>query len=92
MAKRRPSKHTRPHRPLSAGMAASKRTVGGRAYVVKQVSGERATKSYVCPGCQHEVRPGMAHIVAWPDSPPLGYEAGVEVRRHWHTACWERTR
>lgn len=92
MAKRRPSKHLREPRPLSTGTLAAKRTVRGRVYVVKQVSGERAVKTYTCPGCQHDVRPGMPHVVAWPDSPPLGYESGLDVRRHWHTACWERER
>ena len=31
-----------------------------------------------------EIRPGIAHIVAWPAD-----ERGDESdRRHWHTGCW----
>ena len=26
----------------------------------------RATKSYRCPGCDHEIRSGTAHVVVWP--------------------------
>jgi hypothetical protein len=52
-------------------------------YVVRTVPGSRAAKTYRCPGCDHEIRPGVAHIVAWPIDTP-----GAEDRRHWHTGCW----
>jgi len=52
---------------------------------VRRVSGSSATKTYRCPGCDHEVRPGTPHVVAW----PAGTASGEEHRRHWHTPCWE---
>ena len=57
----------------------------GDDYEVRPVAGSRATKTYRCPGCDHEVRPGTAHLVVW--AADRG-EAAVEDRRHWHTPCW----
>lgn len=51
-------------------------------YRVLAVSGER-DKSYRCPGCQQEIRPGTPHLVV------MEHEE-VESRRHWHTPCWHR--
>jgi hypothetical protein len=51
-------------------------------WVVRTVSGEAATKTYRCPGCDHEVLPGTPHVVAWRD----GDEGN---RRHWHRPCWQ---
>jgi hypothetical protein len=56
---------------------------GRTDYVVRTVPGARATKVYRCPGCDHEIRPGVAHLVAWPAD-----GLGAEDRRHWHTGCW----
>ncbi|CAN3130096.1 hypothetical protein ACNUDN_19395 [Mycobacterium sp. smrl_JER01] len=56
----------------------------GDDYEVRQVSAARATKVYRCPGCDHEIRPGTAHLVVWPAHGP----SGVDDRRHWHTSCW----
>ena len=57
----------------------------GYEYEVRPVSAARATKVYRCPGCDHEIRSGTAHVVVW----PIGAgEAGLEDRRHWHTPCW----
>ena len=53
-------------------------------WVVRQVPGAAATKSYRCPGCDQEIYPGTAHVVVWPN------HAGVASRRHWHTVCWQR--
>ena len=59
----------------------------GNDYEVRPVAAARATKVYRCPGCDHEIRPGTAHVVVWPvDS--AGASGAVEDRRHWHTACW----
>ena len=55
----------------------------GEAWAVRPVTGQAATKTYRCPGCDHEVRPGVPHRVAWPSGEPA-------ERRHWHTPCWER--
>lgn len=51
-------------------------------WVVRPLTADAATKTYRCPGCQQELRPGLPHIVAWRP----GDEAG---RRHWHTPCWQ---
>ncbi|HEX2301032.1 MAG TPA: hypothetical protein VHH34_21410 [Pseudonocardiaceae bacterium] len=50
-------------------------------WMVRTVPGERAGKDYRCPGCDHEIRPGIQHVVTWPCDAP-------DDRRHWHTACW----
>ncbi|MGH3822353.1 MAG: hypothetical protein ACRDRA_05885 [Pseudonocardiaceae bacterium] len=58
-------------------------------WLVRIVSGEQAVKSYRCPGCDHEIRPGIAHVVAW----PAAEQGSAADRRHWHTGCWSaRTR
>lgn len=40
-----------------------------------------ASKAYRCPGCDHEVRPGVQHLVILP-------REAIDERRHWHTECW----
>ncbi|MFB3737765.1 MAG: hypothetical protein ACE14W_02225 [Candidatus Velamenicoccus archaeovorus] len=45
---------------------------------VRRVVGE---KPYVCPGCEHPIRPGLWHLVVVPGDAP-------DERRHWHEACW----
>ena len=55
-------------------------------WVVRAVSGAGG-KTYRCPGCDQEIRPGIPHVVAWAaDHPVVG--AGPEDRRHWHAGCW----
>ena len=54
-------------------------------WVVRQVPGGVATKTYRCPGCDQEIGPGVPHIVAWPAQAP-----GPAERRHWHNSCWQR--
>jgi hypothetical protein len=50
-------------------------------WLARLVSGAAARKVYRCPGCDHEIRPGTPHTVAWP--------ADVRGdRRHWHSPCW----
>jgi len=39
----------------------------GYEYIVVPVAGSRAVKVYRCPGCDHEIRCGIAHVVVWPD-------------------------
>jgi len=53
-------------------------------WVVRNVPGDRSGKTYRCPGCDHEIRPGVGHVVAW----RADDLAGAEDRRHWHTTCW----
>jgi hypothetical protein len=50
-------------------------------YVVRSVAGTASARSYRCPGCDQELRPGVPHVVAWPEGRP-------DDRRHWHTPCW----
>jgi hypothetical protein len=51
---------------------------------VRIVQPAAAVKEYRCPGCNQEVRPGTKHVVAW-------REDAEDLRRHWHTPCWERS-
>lgn len=44
----------------------------------------RAVKTYRCPGCDHEIRSGTAHVVVW----RVGAPDAADDRRHWHTPCW----
>lgn len=53
-------------------------------WLVRAVPGEQAVKIYRCPGCDHEIMPGIAHVVAW----PAGERGSAADRRHWHTGCW----
>jgi hypothetical protein len=47
---------------------------------VRVVSGD---KVYRCPGCDHEIRRGLPHLVVIPGDAP-------EERRHWHNVCWQQ--
>ncbi|AEV88307.1 ATP/GTP-binding protein [Actinoplanes sp. SE50] len=51
-------------------------------WMVRNIFGAAATKTYLCPGCLQDIRPGVAHIVAWP------HDGAGDDRRHWHTGCW----
>ncbi|GAA4905229.1 hypothetical protein LX16_3550 [Stackebrandtia albiflava] len=51
-------------------------------WYVRGIAGGQAEKAYRCPGCDQEIGPGVAHVVAWPADGP------VDERRHWHTPCW----
>jgi hypothetical protein len=55
------------------------------SWVVRQVPGPATAKTYRCPGCDQEIRPGTPHVVVWPEETP-----GLAERRHWHNACWRR--
>ncbi|MEW5811980.1 MAG: hypothetical protein AB1925_21335 [Actinomycetota bacterium] len=60
----------------------------GFDYEVRAVPGVRAVKVYRCPGCDHEIKPGTAHVVVWPAMEGRAGDASVDDRRHWHTPCW----
>ncbi|WP_236976827.1 MULTISPECIES: hypothetical protein [Mycobacterium] len=82
MARRR----TRPQRAAAPPRLAQRVETGpdGYEYQVRPVAAARAVKTYRCPGCDHEIRSGTAHVVAWrADS-----AEAVQDRRHWHTPCW----
>jgi hypothetical protein len=51
---------------------------------VRAIQGGSAVKTYRCPGCDQEIRPGVAHLVAW----PADERGDLGDRRHWHTGCW----
>jgi len=54
----------------------------GLVVTVQRVQPFQATKSYVCPGCGHEIAERTGHVVVVPPEAP-------ELRRHWHSSCWE---
>jgi hypothetical protein len=70
---------------LGRGVARTEDGADG-AWVVRTVTGAAATKTYRCPGCDHEIRPGTPHVVTWPAEERS--EAALDRRRHWHTPCW----
>ncbi len=53
-------------------------------WLVRTIPGRSAQKVYRCPGCAQEIRPGVAHVVAW----PVDGRGDLADRRHWHTPCW----
>jgi len=75
-ARERSSASQKPDRPTSN--APDWAHSGG--HEVRTVSSE---KVYRCPGCDHEIRPLLAHLVVVPADDPGS-------RRHWHTECWRR--
>ncbi|MFO1536551.1 MAG: hypothetical protein ACKOVH_01800 [Actinomycetota bacterium] len=54
------------------------------AVEVRHMQPYQAVKTYRCPGCDHEIRPGEGHEVVVPVADPAS-------RRHWPTGCWTRT-
>jgi len=63
--------------------------VDGHDYEVRPIAAVRAVKNYRCPGCDHEIRSGTAHVVVWRIQEGWDGEAGLDDRRHWHTSCWD---
>ena len=63
-------------------------------WVVRPLTGAASDKTYRCPGCDQEIRPGTPHVVTWPayardsDLDPWDTDSAADRRRHWHTACW----
>lgn len=55
----------------------------GYEYEVQSIPGARAVKAYRCPGCDQEIRSGVAHVVVWRVEDLDGAD-----RRHWHSPCW----
>jgi hypothetical protein len=53
-------------------------------FQVRSIFGGASEKTYRCPGCMQEIRPGVAHVVAW----PIDGRGDETDRRHWHTGCW----
>ena len=89
---RRRNKYSRPFRPLNLGAAQTSSAKSDGRWVTRPVRQGTSEKSYLCPGCNQLIAAGVAHIVAWPHTPPIGSSSGLDHRRHWHKACWERKR
>lgn len=53
---------------------------------VRDITAGQARKWYRCPGCDQEIPPGVAHVVAW----PVDYGGRADDRRHWHRNCWRK--
>jgi hypothetical protein len=53
-------------------------------WLVRRIPGDASAKTYRCPGCDQEIPPGIAHVVAW----PADERGDLTDRRHWHAACW----
>ncbi|MDA8291589.1 MAG: hypothetical protein M0Z33_07930 [Actinomycetota bacterium] len=72
----------RPARPGGPGPGtfAHDPTTGSSAEV-RRIQPYEARKLYRCPGCNHEIAPGVGHVVVVPLGAP-------GERRHWHEACW----
>ncbi len=70
---------TGPPPPAQPRLAAPVWAIVGWADV-RAVMGD---KVYRCPGCDHEIRKGVSHLVVVPHDDP-------GERRHWHTDCWKR--
>ncbi|HEY7280069.1 MAG TPA: hypothetical protein VID47_00640 [Actinomycetota bacterium] len=68
-----------PPLPAAPRLAAPEWALVGWADV-RAVTGD---KVYRCPGCDHEIRRGVGHLVVVPNDDP-------GERRHWHTECWRR--
>lgn len=84
MAKRRAPRKRRSVRDPLPGPTRIEVGADGYDYEVRLVSAARAVKTYRCPGCDHEIKPGIPHVVAW----PADSSGSVDDRRHWHTPCW----
>lgn len=76
----------RKHRPVPLPTLPRRLESGpdGYEYEVRAIAAARAVKTYRCPGCDHEIRSGTAHVVVW----PAETSEAVNDRRHWHTPCW----
>ncbi|MFQ4147331.1 ATP/GTP-binding protein [Arthrobacter sp. LAPM80] len=57
-------------------------------WAVRTITAGNAQKVYTCPGCHHQVLPGVQHLVVWQEDAMFGAEAGLRERRHWHSNCW----
>ncbi len=81
MPRRHPTHQRQPASPLlKTGHQTTQHGADG-TWTVRAVTAAAARKTYRCPGCEHQIPPGTAHTLAWPDDE-------VDDRRHWHTPCW----
>ena len=54
----------------------------GEGVQLQRVQPYQAAKTYLCPGCNQDIAPGVGHLVVVPELAP-------DLRRHWHHVCWE---
>ena len=82
----RKNRRAAPGRPSRGGGAWAQETEEGPdgEWIVRAISGAGAAKPYRCPGCDQEIPPGVAHVVAW-----RADDEGGRDRRHWHRPCWQ---
>ncbi|HEX4359393.1 MAG TPA: hypothetical protein VH141_17815 [Pseudonocardia sp.] len=58
-----------PNSPLSGALGwARTESAADGDWLVRTVPGAQGRKTYRCPGCDHEIPPGVGHVVAWPAS------------------------
>lgn len=88
MSGRRPKAGKNRRRGKGSGPATAKRRPTNRPDPsdtedadVRFVQPYQATKSYLCPGCNRDIPPGLGHMVVVPPDAP-------DLRRHWHRGCW----
>jgi hypothetical protein len=81
MSPRRTRRRPDEMRPLREDGTAIAEEGPDGSWLVRAITGEAATKTYRCPGCDQEIRPGVPHVVAW-------RPGAEEDRRHWHRPCW----
>jgi hypothetical protein len=79
----RPKKRRKPLEDERERISADLAVASPPGWHVRAIQPANALKTYRCPGCNQEIRPGTAHVVAWRDDDEEG-------RRHWHTPCWRR--
>jgi hypothetical protein len=49
-----------------------------------------AEKAYTCPGCAQTIAVGQSQVTVIEADSLFGASGAMELRRHWHTACWRR--
>lgn len=61
------------------------------SFWVRALTGATSTKEYRCPGCDQLIAMATPHVVVWPEHRSMFSESNLDDRRHWHTACWNRS-
>lgn len=80
-----PRKHNRREEPAAKQAGATRHEYIEGDFRVRHLTGESSTKTYRCPGCDQEIKPGVPHVVVW----PLEGWGDERERRHWHVSCWQ---
>jgi hypothetical protein len=80
-----PRKNKRRDDPAPAPAGSTRHEYIEGDFRVRHLTGETSTKTYRCPGCDQEIKPGTAHVVVW----PLEEFWADGDRRHWHASCWK---